>query len=47
VESRVTQAEPAHFTSDCPMAGNHIAHGLDDRPAAEHPLSLLRKAYGI
>lgn len=47
VESRVTQAEPAHFTSDCPMAGDHIAHGLGDRPAAEHPLSLLRKAYGI
>ena len=47
VESRVAQAAPAHFTSDCPMAGGHIAHGLGDRPAAEHPLSLLRKAYGI
>ncbi|MDO1530232.1 heterodisulfide reductase-related iron-sulfur binding cluster [Fulvimonas sp. R45] len=47
VESRVQQAGPAHFTSDCPMAGGHIAHGLGDRPAAEHPLSLLRKAYGI
>jgi Fe-S oxidoreductase len=23
------------------------AHGLDDKPAAEHPLSLLRRAYGI
>jgi len=47
VENRVTQAEPDHFTSDCPMAGNHIAHGLDDKPRAEHPLSLLRRAYGI
>lgn len=47
VESRVAQAAPAHFTSDCPMAGGHIAHGLGDQPAAEHPLSLLRKAYGI
>ena len=47
VENRVAQAEPAHFTSDCPMAGGHIAHGLDDKPSAEHPLSLLRKAYGI
>lgn len=47
VESRVAQTEAAHFTSDCPMAGNHIAHGLNDKPAAEHPLSLLRKAYGI
>jgi Fe-S oxidoreductase len=47
VENRVEQANPDHFTSDCPMAGGHIAHGLDDKPAAEHPLSLLRKAYGI
>lgn len=47
VENRVTQAEATHFTSDCPMAGNHIAHGLGDNPAAEHPLTLLRKAYGI
>lgn len=47
VESRVAQAEAMHFTSDCPMAGSHIAHGMGDKPAAEHPLSLLRKAYGI
>jgi glycerol-3-phosphate dehydrogenase subunit C len=47
VENRVAQADADHFTSDCPMAGGHIAHGLDDKPAAEHPLSLLRKAYGI
>ncbi|MNZ03837.1 Anaerobic glycerol-3-phosphate dehydrogenase subunit C [compost metagenome] len=47
VEKQVAAAQPEHFTSDCPMAGGHIAHGLDDHPAAEHPLSLLRKAYGI
>jgi Fe-S oxidoreductase len=47
VENRVTQAGPDHFTSDCVMAGNHIAHGLGDGRSAEHPLSLLRKAYGI
>jgi glycerol-3-phosphate dehydrogenase subunit C len=47
VENRVAQADADHFTSDCPMAGGHIAHGLDDKPAAEHPLSLLRKAYGV
>ncbi|HET7329660.1 heterodisulfide reductase-related iron-sulfur binding cluster [Dyella sp.] len=47
VENRVAQADATHFTSDCPMAGSHIAHGLDDKPAAEHPLTLLRKAYGI
>ena len=47
VETRVKQAEPAHFTSDCVMAGAHIAHGLADGTQAEHPISLIRKAYGI
>ena len=47
VETRVRQTAPNHFTSDCVMAGAHIAHGLDDGTVAAHPLSLLRKAYGI
>ncbi len=47
VESRVGQAQAAHFASDCPMASTHIAHGLADGTHPDHPLSLLRKAYGI
>jgi Fe-S oxidoreductase len=47
VETRIKQAEPTHFTSDCVMAGAHIAHGLGDAAVAEHPISLLRHAYGI
>jgi len=47
VETRVKQADPAHFTSDCVMAGAHIAHGLGNGASAEHPISLIRKAYGI
>jgi glycerol-3-phosphate dehydrogenase subunit C len=47
VENRVKQAEAQHFTSDCVMAGAHIAHGLNDGTTAEHPVTLLRKAYGI
>jgi Fe-S oxidoreductase len=47
VESRVEQIAPAHFASDCPMAASHIAHGLGDKPPAESPIGLLRKAYGI
>ena len=47
VENRVQQIAPAHFASDCPMAGSHISHGLGDNPRAESPISLLRKAYGI
>jgi Fe-S oxidoreductase len=47
VENRVQQIAPAHFASDCPMAGSHIAHGLGENPRAESPISLLRHAYGI
>jgi Fe-S oxidoreductase len=47
VEARVQQMAPAHFASDCPMAGSHIAHGMGDNPPAESPIGLLRVAYGI
>ncbi|MGV6825908.1 MAG: heterodisulfide reductase-related iron-sulfur binding cluster [bacterium] len=47
VVNRVKKAEPDHYTSDCVMAGHHIANGIDDGSDAEHPISLLRKAYGI
>jgi Fe-S oxidoreductase len=47
VENRIQQAAPDHFASDCPMAASHLAHGMNDAPAAESPISLLRYAYGI
>jgi Fe-S oxidoreductase len=47
VVNRVKQAKPDHYGSDCPMAGQHIGHGLDDGSRPEHPLTLLRKAYGV
>ncbi len=47
VVGRVQQALPDHFGSDCPMAGQHIAHGMGDGKRPEHPMSLLRMAYGI
>jgi len=47
VAKRVEQAEANHFTSDCVMAGHHIAHIAGGDTVAEHPISLLRKAYGI
>ena len=46
VISRVGKSDAKHFTSDCPMAAEQIAAGLDDH-AANHPMSLLRTAYGI
>jgi len=47
VENRITQVAPDHFASDCPMAASHLAHGMNDHPSAESPISLLRHAYGI
>ncbi len=47
VVNRVKQAAADHYTSDCVMAGHHIANGLGDGSDSEHPISLLRKAYGI
>jgi glycerol-3-phosphate dehydrogenase subunit C len=42
---------PAFISSDCPMAGHHIAQGLavNGLPAAElrHPLGLVARAYGL
>lgn len=47
VVNRVKKSEADHYGSDCPMAGHHIEHGMADGSATEHPISLLRKAYGI
>ena len=47
VVNQVKRAEADHYGSDCPMAGHHIEHGLNDGSETEHPMSLLRKAYGI
>ncbi|MHB1292178.1 MAG: heterodisulfide reductase-related iron-sulfur binding cluster, partial [Sulfuricella sp.] len=47
VVERVKKAEAAHYGSDCAMAGHHIENGLKDGSAPEHPITLLRKAYGI
>jgi Fe-S oxidoreductase len=47
VVNRVKQAEADHYGSDCPMAGHHIENGLRDGREPEHPITMLRKAYGI
>jgi Fe-S oxidoreductase len=47
VMNRVEKANPDHYTSDCPMAGHQIETGLKNPKEPEHPLKLLRKAYGI
>ncbi|MCP5446378.1 MAG: Fe-S oxidoreductase [Chromatiaceae bacterium] len=47
VVSRVKNAKADYYGSDCPMAGHHIEHGMADGSKTQHPMSLLRKAYGI
>ncbi len=47
VVSRVEAAHPDHYTSDCPIAGHQIENGLKSGRKPEHPLKLLRHAYGI
>jgi len=47
VVNRVKKSEADYYSSDCPMAGDQIANGVADGSDAVHPVSLLRKAYGI
>ena len=47
VIQRVQSAAAQHYASDCPMAGEQIASGLEGGREPEHPLSLLRLAYGV
>ena len=47
VIQRVQSAAAQHYASDCPMAGEQIESGLEGGGEPEHPLTLLRLAYGI
>jgi len=43
--------EPDYISSDCQLAGHHIAQGMEEnglkKAEMAHPLTLLRKAYAI
>ena len=47
VAQRVQNAKADHYSSDCPMAGHQIESLISEQRAPEHPLKLLRLAYGI
>ncbi len=47
VVNKVKGAGADHYSSDCPIAGHHIANGLGDGSDSTHPVTLLRTAYGI
>jgi len=47
VVSRVDKDKGATFSSDCPMAADHIAAGLKNEKSVKNPMSLLKQAYGL
>ncbi len=47
VMNKIKKAEPNYFSSDCPLAGHHLANGIKDNSSPTHPLTLLKIAYGI
>ncbi len=47
VVRKVDAQGPDHFMSDCPMAGTQIAKLSEKVDKAEHPMTLLRMAYGL
>lgn len=46
VFDRVKAMEPTHYGSDCPIAGYQIQDGVNGG-APQHPIQLLRRAYGL
>jgi Fe-S oxidoreductase len=47
---QVAAANPDYVSSDCPIAARHIMQGMGDErgnAVKAHPLTLLRKAYGL
>ncbi|HET7032911.1 MAG TPA: heterodisulfide reductase-related iron-sulfur binding cluster, partial [Casimicrobiaceae bacterium] len=52
VFNRMAEPDPDYVTSDCPIAGRRIMHGIvqsgiDTRARKAHPLTLMRIAYGL
>ena len=52
VFARMAEPDPDYVSSDCPIAGRRIMQGMEGREGGtrarkEHPLTLLRIAYGL
>ncbi len=43
----MAQNQPDYVSSDCPIAGRHIVQGIGEDLPKQHPISLLRIAYGL
>jgi Fe-S oxidoreductase len=47
---QMAEGAPDYVSSDCPIAARHIRQGMGDEAkdaVKAHPLTLVRKAYGI
>ena len=48
VFKQMAASDPDYISSDCPIAGRQIEQGMGEtRARKEHPITLLRTAYGI
>jgi glycerol-3-phosphate dehydrogenase subunit C len=48
VFKQMAATDPDYISSDCPIGGRHIQQGMGDtRAVKEHPISLMRIAYGL
>ncbi len=47
VVRKIDQLKPDHLASDCPMAGTQLATLAQSVSRSQHPVTLLRKAYGL
>ena len=53
VARRMADAQARYVASECPLAGDHIAQGMEELgedlrvPRAYHPIELFAKAYGL
>ena len=47
VVNKIKKSEPDYFSSDCPLAGHHLANGMQADASPTHPITLLRIAYGL
>lgn len=47
VVKKVDDSEPDYLTSDCPLAAKQIEHVSKKKLITAHPISLIKKAYGV
>ena len=47
VAKKVDETKADYLTSDCPLAAEQIHHVSESKPKNTHPISLLKKAYGL